>query len=491
MSASPTTPPAEMSDDPTSAPPTTPQPTPAPAPSDRLTKLAYGTRTALALLVLGVGGLGFYALWATKSLPARSDLGSAQLQVRTLEAHMQLTPRVWEGFGTARAMFAADVRAQVGGIVIERPSAVEAGAPIAMGGTIIKIEPLDYAQRVTQAEKRAEALMAELSGLEIEEQRLREQLSLSEQEHEAARRDFQRVREAIEAGAGSVGELDQRESAMLRIQRTHEGIAQQVGLIPSRRARLEARLIGDQATLRIERENLARTTIASPIDGVLQTIDFERGELVVASQRVARIVDLRRIEIPLRLPKSASGSVAIGDRVELRSDSPSGLAWSGSIVRIAPEIDASTRTLEVFVEVGQDPASERRPLLPGQFVVGSVWTSVASERVVLPRRAIVADRVFLAEPIAEGGLPDGIELGDGDELRRVRPALVRVEFHLGGFVSGDLTGERDWSVLDPVASIPDGSLVILSNLDQLIEGMVVRLAQIQNEAPSESAHGSD
>ncbi len=494
MSAKAETGPADMPDTPSPhpsdrAPATTSNAqNPARRSGDRLTTLAYATRGGLAVLAIVVGVLIFLFLRGTKAPPARSDLGSALLQVLTFDAHARPTARVWEGFGTARAMTSTDVRAQVSGAVIERPDAVEAGAEIGEGDTIIKIEPLDYAERISISEQRAGALEAQLSGLEVEEARLGEQLKFAVQEQDAARRDFQRVREAIAAGAGSPGELDQFESALLRSQRTLEGIRQQVEMIPSRRARLAAQLTGEQSTLRIERENLARTVVTSPIEGVLQAIDFERGEWVGAAQRVARVVDLRRIEIPLRLAMSANGSVKIGDRVELRSDGPGASVWSGRVVRIAPEIDRATRTLEIFVEVVQDPATEARPLLPGQFVVGRVWTSATSERVVLPRRAVVADRVMLAEPIEAGDASiEGFDRNEGGELRRVRPAEVRVDYHLGGTIAGSGSDDRDWAVLDPGGAVPEGSAVILSNLDQLTEGMLVRLAP----APGGRANGSD
>jgi len=503
MSATAATGPTDMSEtpSPTSSgpprtPPTKPAPVPpkAPTPPGRLTWLAYATRAGLAVGAVIVGLMAFMALEATKSPPGRSDLGSSAMRVLTLQAEQRQVSRVWEGFGTARPMSAADVRAEVGGTVIERPDAIEAGAKISEGDTIIKIEPMDYEQRVTASEKRAEALQAQLSGLEIEEERLRAQERLAMEEEDAARRDFQRVREAIEAGAGSSGELDQFEATLLRSQRTLEAIRQLVGLIPSRRLQLEAQLLGERAALRVERENLIRTVVTSPIDGVLQTIDFERGEWVGASQRVARVVDLSRIEIPLRLPKSAGGSVKIGDRVELRSDGPIGQEWAGTIVRIAPEVDAGTRTLEAFVEVLQDTSTSERPLLPGQFVVGRVWTSETSSRIVLPRRAVVADRVLLAEPIpSDDPALVGYEGADTDALARVRPMSVRVDYHLGGSLTDDETTERDWAVLQQGSVIPEGSSVILSNLDQLIEGMIVRVStgQDANDPAPETGTGGD
>ena len=484
MSSTAATGPTESSDtpapstEPGDAPPTRPAPTdhtPREPRATRLTWLAYLTRAGLAVLALGVGAMIFAFLASGKTSPSRHEAGASYLTVRALEASRRPVSRVWEGYGTARALDAAEVRAEVGGTVVERPASVEAGAPIREGETIIRIEPLDYEQRVEATQRRIDALRAQLSGLEVEEQRLTEQADFASQEEETARRDVDRVRNAQNAGAGSAGELDQAEAALLRAQRTLAGIRQQLGLIPSRRAALEAQLLGEQANLRIERENLLRTQVTSPLDGVIEAVDFERGEWVAAAQRVARIVDLSRIEIPLRLAKSSAGSVRVGDRVELAPDAMAPTRWEGTVVRISPTVDASTRTIEVFVVVEQDTAPEGGLLRPGQFVVGRVWTRQTESRIVLPRRAIVADRVMLGDPVeADDPALAGVDASLRATIRRVRPVEVRVDYHLGGAFTDADPSERDWAVLDPATPIEDGSIVILSNLDQLIEGMFVR-----------------
>lgn len=429
----------------------------------RLGWLALLTRGLLAGGVL-VGALGvFAALALTRPTPPKHEGDGPALLVRTITVDRVDIPRVWEGFGTARAMDAADVPAQVGGRVVERPDRIEEGAAVSSGELLLRIDPIDYEQRVLAGQKRAEAVEADLSALEVEEANLRGQVSLAEEEERTAQRDYQRAVEARDAGAGSESEVDLRLAALRRSQRTLETLRQQLNVIPARRARLEAQLAVESATLRVDRENLTRTSVTSPLDGVLQFVGADEGEWVSTSQTVARVVDLRRIEAPLRLPMSARESVSVGDRVELRPDGPTDAAWTGRVARIAPEGDRATRTLAVYVEVAQDPARDGDgPVLsPGRFVVGRVVTSRSRPRVLAPRRAVSGDRVLLAEADA------------GDATRRVRAVEVRVEHYYTGTVPGQDPREREWAVLDPASSIDPGSVVILSNLDQLVEGMVV------------------
>ena len=97
------------------------------------------------------------------------------------------------------------------------------------------------------------------------------------------------------------------------------------------------------------------------------------------------------------------GRVAAGDDVRLTAEGPPPLSWTGSIGRIAPESDASTRSATVFVEVRQRPDADSRTLLrPGQFVMGSVISRERTDSLVLPRRSVDAGRVLVARPWREG-----------------------------------------------------------------------------------------
>ncbi len=427
----------------------------------RLTWLVWLTRVLIAGGVLVAAIVIFVVLFVLRATPPKTEQTGPALLVRTVVVERIDIPRVWEGFGTARAMNAADVPAQVGGRIVERPDRVEAGAEVREGDLIVRVDPTDYEQRALASQKRAEALESDLSALEIEEAALREQVRLADNEAETAQRDYDRSVEADRAGAGSASEIDLRLAALRRAQRTLETLRQQLGVVPARRARLEAQLEAELATQRIERENLSRTSITSPLDGVLQRVDVERGEWVSASQTVARVVDMTRIEIPLRLPVSARGSVSPGDRVELRPDGPDEALWSGRIARVAPEADTSTRTIAVFVEVTQEPGGAGPLLTPGRFVVGRVLSSREHPRVLVPRRAVSGDRVLLAEAT------------DNDAERVVRGVGIRVEHYYSGTIPGHGASEREWAVLEPAASIEPGSEVVLSNLDQLVDGMLV------------------
>lgn len=429
-----------------------------------LRTLAVLTRAGVSLLVVVVC-LGIFKVLADQKVePVRTEAARRGLPVKTIRAEARPVARVWEGYGSARSMNAATVSAQISGRVVERPAEAEAGVPIARGAVILRLETVDAIARVNTSESSVASFQAQLSSLDVQETRLAEQIEAAGEELSIERRNLERVQDAARSGAGNQADLDNASGAVRRAERTLALLLQQKDVLPARRTELLALQASARSQLTQAQEDLSRTTIASPIAGVLQEVNARPGELVSIGQEVARVVDLSRIEVPLRLPISAAATVRIGDRAELRSDGPVPHTWAGAVGRIAPEADGATRTLTVFVEVTQDPqqtALGEPLLLPGQFVAGRVSTSEERPMVLVPRRAVSADRVMLAS-----------ESKSESEIAFVaEPVPVEVSHYLRGTLPEIEPTETEWAAI--ASGLPEGARVIVTNLDQLVGGMAV------------------
>ncbi len=424
--------------------------------------ISYFVRGGIAF-VLVVFGLGIYmALAAQRIDPERTETAQRGIPVRTMLAAERPVPRVWEGYGTVRAMNATTLSAQISGRVVERPAAIEAGMPIARGDTIVRLESTDAISRVNGAEANIASFRAQLASLDVQESRLQEQIESAQAELTIERRNLERVKDASAGGASTPADLDNANSSVRRAERTLANLEQSLDVIPARRDELLALQVSASATLTQAQEDLSRTTIVSPMAGVLQDVFARPGELLSIGNRVARVVDLRRLEVPLRMPISAGSTVRIGDRALLRSDGPVQQEWEGVVGRIAPEADAASRTMIVYVEVNQDPDTlgvGDALLLPGQFVVASVSTSDERPMVLVPRRAVSGDRVLTVSSDVQAG------------HHRVEPVDIRVSHYIRASMPDIEPSEREWAVIE--TGLVPGTRVIISNLDELVGGMLV------------------
>lgn len=429
-----------------------------------LRTLAVLTRAGVSLVVVLICVGLFKVLADQKVEPARTEAARIGIPVKTVRAAARPVPRVWEGYGSARAMNAATVSAQIAGRVVERPADIEPGLPVVRDALLLRLETVDAIARVNTSEATIASFQAQLESLDVQDASLAEQIEAAEAELAIERRNLERVQDAAASGAGNQADLDNASGALRRAERTLTALLQQRDVLPARRSELLALQASARAQLTQAQEDLARTSIASPITGVLQEVSARPGELVTIGQPVARIVDLSRIEVPLRLPVSAAATVRIGDRAELRSDGPVPHTWAGAVGRIAPEADSATRTLTVFVEVTQDPQQTAlgEPLLmPGQFVAGRVSTSDERPMVLVPRRAVAADRVMLASAAS----------ADSDIAFVAEPVPVEVSHYLQGTLPEVEPTETEWAAI--ASGLPEGARVIVTNLDQLVGGMAV------------------
>ena len=369
----------------------------------------------------------------------------------------------FEAFGTSRAMTAADIAAEVTAKVISKPDRIEEGAYVEQGELLFQLDDSDFIQVRNRSRETIAALEAQISGLDIELERLEEQLRLAEEATRLAMQELQRLKDALANGAAKDIEVDRTERDLTRIRREEDTLRQQVQLIPVRRRQLQAQVMGERAQLAIAEKNVSRTRITAPFAGYLQEVRVNAGDNVRAGDRVARLVDLSRIEIPILLPLSAADSVRVGDEVQLHEDSPANNSWQGHVSRISPEADNKTRTVAAYVEVAQSPrekAGEKR-LRPGQFLAAKVITGRAEEAIVVPRRAVVDERILIA-----------------DKTGRVHDFIVHSKRHIDGSFPEIDPRETEWAVL--ADDIAPGTRIIISNLEELEPGMQVetRLATV-------------
>ena len=448
----------------------------------RLLPLVSRFAAGLALLVGAV--VLFQVLRATKAEPTRSQDAGLPPLVRTVEVQRVSMARPWTGYGTVRAMNAAQVGVQVAGRVVERPQSVEAGLPIASGDLLVRIDPANFLSRVASLQGAVAALGAEIEQLDVEAASVDEQLTLVLEESEIAQREYERALRVFEdRGAGTRTEVDQKLAALRRAEREASSLEQRSRSIPPRRAAVNANLASQEAELELAREDLARSSVLAPIDGVLQEVNLDEGDYAQIGTVAARIVDLSRLEVPLSLPASAADAISVGDEVSVSLESGQPGAWQGVVSRIAPEADAGSRSIRVFVEVVQDlQANEsgllvpaKGPLLrPGMFVVGKVVPSRASAVLMVPRRALVQGGVLVAQ--------------NNSPARAVRVG-VQLLFAFEGTFDGAPEGERQWIAVQ--SGLEEGQRVLVSNLDDLSDGSPIRLEGESADTRSGSDRGQD
>ncbi len=420
------------------------------------------TRILLPVTILAVAFAGYQFLVRTAPQLEVSDTAAAALRITVVKAKKVAVHRQWSGYGTALAVDSADVPARVTATVDRVSDDIVAGAQVHKTQLLVQLDDSDFRRQVEIAEQNLAEIDAQMALIDVQQRQLTARLELETEDVGLAKDELKRVEQLADRGAANPRDVDLAKRAVIAAQIVRIRTIEAVDALGPRRLELQAQRSAQRSALRLADQNLRRCRIVSPIDGVLQSVDVEIGESLTTGQRVARVVNLDRIEVPLRLPASVRVGLAVGDRVQLRATNQTGLTWPAQVSRIGPEDDASTRTVTAYVRVDSDPHASATAqaalgrLAPGMFVAGVVTSRRSEASWVVPRRSVRDGHVLIVE--------EGV----------VQRRPVRVDDVLETDLPEFGLPDDQWAVLDGSVSIlHEGDLVVVNASTAIQVGQAV------------------
>lgn len=144
-----------------------------------------------------------------------------------------------------------------------------------------------------------------------------------------------------------------------------------------------------------------RTTIQSPIDGVIALVNIREGEVATSTQ-LFQVVQPDKLRLIASVPERDLAELKEGQAVDIRAAYNQENTVDGLVERIAPVVDPTTGSVRVFINVEEG----QNLLRPGQFVKAQVEVARHEETIVLPKEAVVYEdgapvAYVVAEPLAE------------------------------------------------------------------------------------------
>lgn len=254
------------------------------------------------------GALGLLLLWILisvimgkreKPIPVTTDKAERRTIVQTVAATGKVQPEV-----------EVKISPEVAGEIIELP--VVDGSPVKKNDLLVKIRPDSFqalleaqqagisAAKATNLQMKAALLKAEADLKRSEE--LFKKKMISESEQTAAQTAYEVAKSTFE-------------SSTYDIQRAEAGSSQ-------------------------ARDQLAKTTIYSPIDGTVTLLNSKLGERVVATAQFAgtevmRVADLERMEAHVDVNENDVVKVKVGDKAIISIDAYGERQFTGEVSQIA------------------------------------------------------------------------------------------------------------------------------------------------------------
>ncbi|HSL22867.1 MAG TPA: efflux RND transporter periplasmic adaptor subunit [Vicinamibacterales bacterium] len=210
----------------------------------------------------------------------------------------------------------------------------------------------------------------------------------------------------------------------------------------------KAATLAARAQVRTGEARLAKSSITSPMDGVVAERNVnvgDRVENVGGGGTMFRIVDNRLLNLTVTVPSPRLGSLKVGQRLEFTADAVPDRTFTGRVMFINPAVDVASRAAKVIGEVPNADGA----LKEGLFVRGRILTVVRTNVLQVPREALVNWNV------ADGTADVFIVAGEKAEKRAVRTGAANgasVEIR-DGLASGEQVVTRGAFALrhgDPV-----------------------------------------
>jgi len=255
------------------------------------------------------------------------------------EANGVVVQRV-EYAGEVRARYETRLAFRVGGKIVERN--VEVGTHVRQGQVLAKLDPEDLAQAAAAA---------------------RAQMASAEAERDLAGADLKRYTDLRAKNFISQAEFDRRANAY---------------------ATADARLDAVRAQYRQAANQSAYAVLAADTAGVITAIETEVGQVVAASQTVARLARPAEKEIAIAVPESQRNLVERASAYSVTLNSVPGRSWRGRLRELSPVADPATRTYAARITVlGADDHAEL-----GMSARVAVAAAAARPGVELPMAAL-------------------------------------------------------------------------------------------------------
>lgn len=349
---------------------------------------------ALSLLCLACGG-GDSAKKGGKEAASEPPR-----KVKLAKSAAGRLPRVVPATGTLAADERSELAFKVAGRVAEIPA--DLGSRVGSGQVLARLAPEDFSLRVAQAESTLAQARARL-GLPPEgpdvlvdpstTSPVRQAKALLEQ----ARATRDRGRRLFEEKLIPRSDLDRIEAdygvAEGAYQASIEEAQNRQGVLAQRRAELE-----------LARAQLSDSVLRAPFAGAIEERRVAPGDYVSAGTVALVIVRTHPLRLRLSVPEREAEGLKVGLPVRLSvgevpenaaGESPadaSGAAPAaapsieGRIARLGPSITATSRTLEIEVEIPNHDGALR----PGSFARAEIVVEAADPAVLVPASAIVS-----------------------------------------------------------------------------------------------------
>ncbi|WP_305984326.1 efflux RND transporter periplasmic adaptor subunit [Roseibium sp. MMSF_3544] len=407
----------------------------------------------IAFAILIAAFMGMKTLVATKPDVPKRPIQETSYAVETVTvAQGDFAPDI-NVFGETTAGREVELRALVGGEVVDVHPNLKAGGHVSGGEILVAIDRFDYEGAVTEAQANlaeAQAGLVESEGrVELEKAnvvRAQEQL-------EFAQRDLERAEELIGRGAVTERTVDDRRLLVSQRQQTVEQRQNSLALEEAKVVQQNATVKRLQWRLENAERQLENTILRAPFDAIVRSEAAEPGRLVSVNDAVVALYSSDDFEVRFTLSDNQYGRLLADSGTVV--DRPVEVTWylgnkavtyPATVSRIGADVASTRGGVDLIATIDNSDASV--PLRPGAFVEISLPDQTYRESFRIPETAyygegtvyVVKDSRLVPRDVIAQAIDNGFILVTGDLEPGETLLTTRIPEAGAGLLVNDVTG---------------------------------------------------
>ena len=426
----------------------------------------------LAIFAVSCGGSK-----AQTNANSNANTKPTNVAITATQAVVRQIPTYFEATGNLASDAQTDVAPTVGGKI----TAVnfDVGSFVERGSVLVQIDDRDARIRLEQAQAQVQQAESQVNQAQSQVEQARANVSQTQSQLglqnggtfsindvaevksakallDTAETELRRAERLLESGDIARTVYDQRklqrDQALAQYQTAVNGANQRYAAIRSAQTQVDTALAGvrtaqsgvDTAKTQIAtaQKAIADAVVRAPISGYISERVADLGEFAATNSKLATIVRTAVLRLRIDVPEQSIGKIAVGQGVSAQVSAYPDRNFAGTIVRILPNVNTTSRTLTVEAEIENVGGL----LKPGQFATVRITQSKPEPAVMIPTSAVKTD-------------------GDINKVFVVKDGVANERLVQLGFLENDM--------IEVKQNVQEGETVATSNLDKLGDGVIV------------------
>lgn len=425
-------------------------------------------KSAILFNLLGISALVITGCGGGSSANTNKAPEAPVVDVTTTQAVVKQIPTYFEATGNLASDAQTDVAPAVAGKIAQVN--FDVGTYVNKGDVLLRLDARDAQIRLDQAQAQVEQQKRAVDQAVANLRQTQVRLGLKDGETfdintfsqvksitaqlVLAEKELTRTEKLVASGDLSRSLLDQRRATrdqllgQLDEARSNAAVAvraintAQTGVSSARAAVVTAETQVDQA-----RKAATDTVVYAPISGYVSERVADVGEYVSPSApntKIATIVRTSVLRLKIDVPEQSIGKVGVGQGISLQTSAYPDRNFAGTVVRMSPSLNATSRTLTVEAEVSNPEGL----LKPGQFATVRITQSQPESAVMIPVSAVKTD-------------------GDINRVYVIQDGFARERLVQLGLLEGDIIQVKQ--------GVQENETIATGNLGALGDGAQVRV----------------